>query len=129
MNRHVKAIAEKALRWTGATSISRALHRHHVMVLAYHNIVPHGEPIVGDRSLHLEQREFARQLDWIDRTYDVVPLTAIFNAKETHGRPRAAITFDDAYRGAVTAGVAELVERDMPATIFVAPGFVGGNSF
>ncbi|MEX2284968.1 MAG: polysaccharide deacetylase family protein [Gemmatimonadota bacterium] len=44
-------------------------------------------------------------------------------------RPRAIITFDDAYRGSVTAGVAELSKRGLPATIFVAPAFVGGRSF
>jgi peptidoglycan/xylan/chitin deacetylase (PgdA/CDA1 family) len=40
-------------------------------------------------------------------------------------RPRVAITFDDAYRGAVTAGLAELRARGLPATIFVAPGVLG----
>lgn len=129
MNRHVKAVAEKALRWTGLASVSRAVHRHHVLVLAYHNIAPHGEPIVGDRSLHLEQHMFARHLDWLHRTYDVVPLANIFHQRRTHGRPKAVITFDDAYRGAVTAGIKELVDRDMPATIFVAPAFVGGSPF
>jgi peptidoglycan/xylan/chitin deacetylase (PgdA/CDA1 family) len=44
-------------------------------------------------------------------------------------RPRVAITFDDAYRGAVTIGVAELVRRGLPATLFVAPAFIGGRSF
>lgn len=129
MNRHIKTIAEKALRWTGLASVARAAHRKHILILAYHNIVPRGEPIVGDRSLHLEQQEFARQLDWLLRTYDVVPLSAIFDQSQTHRRPVAAITFDDAYRGAVTAGVKELVDRDMPATIFVAPAFIGGDPF
>lgn len=129
MNRHAKAVAEKALRWTGLASVSRAVRRHHAVILAYHNIVPHGEPIIGDRSLHLEQQKFAEQLDWLRRTYDVVPLTAMFDERPTGGRPKAAITIDDAYRGAVTAGVEELIDRDMPATIFVAPGFVGGKPF
>src|SRR6185437_1478931 len=36
---------------------------------------------------------------------------------------------DDAYLGALSLGVAELVRRRMPATIFVAPGLLGGNAF
>ncbi|HWG35181.1 MAG TPA: polysaccharide deacetylase family protein, partial [Gemmatimonadaceae bacterium] len=44
-------------------------------------------------------------------------------------RPRAAITFDDAYSGAITAGIAELRSRHLPATVFVTPGFLGGKSF
>lgn len=129
MNKHVKRLVEKGLRRTGVASAFRAAHRHAVLVLAYHNIVPHGEPIVGDRSLHLEQHKFAEQLDWIRRTYDVVPLTAIFSDVRTGARPTAAITFDDAYHGAVTVGAKELADRDMPATIFVAPAFIGGNPF
>lgn len=129
MNRYAKVVAEKALRWTGLAAVSRVAHRHHVAVLAFHNIVPHGEPIVGDRSLHLEQHKFAQQLDWLGRMYEIVPLTAIFNQQRRQRRPRAVITFDDAYRGAIVAGVKELVDRNMPATIFVAPGFIGGRSF
>jgi peptidoglycan/xylan/chitin deacetylase (PgdA/CDA1 family) len=40
-------------------------------------------------------------------------------------RPQAVITFDDAYEGALTVGVEELVKRGLPATIFVAPGLFG----
>jgi Predicted xylanase/chitin deacetylase len=39
--------------------------------------------------------------------------------------PAVAITFDDAYLGAVTAGLDELTRRDMPFTVFVAPGLLG----
>lgn len=129
MSKHVKALVEKTLGRTGVASAFRAARRRDILVLAYHNIVPHGEPIVGDRSLHLEQYKFARQLDWLRRTYDIVPLTKIFHQQRKHRRPRAAITFDDAYHGAVTAGVKEVVERDLPATIFVAPAFIGGSPF
>lgn len=44
-------------------------------------------------------------------------------------RPRVAITFDDAYGGAMTVGMDELKKRGMPATVFVAPGFLGGHAF
>jgi peptidoglycan/xylan/chitin deacetylase (PgdA/CDA1 family) len=36
-----------------------------------------------------------------------------------------AITFDDAYRGAVELGLPELLRRGLPATVFVAPGLLG----
>jgi peptidoglycan/xylan/chitin deacetylase (PgdA/CDA1 family) len=39
------------------------------------------------------------------------------------------VTFDDAYRGAVTAGFAELARRDLPATVFVPPGLLGSEGF
>ena len=42
-------------------------------------------------------------------------------------RPRAAITFDDAYRGALTLALPELARRGLPATVFVAPGLLGSS--
>jgi len=77
--------------------------------------------------------DFARQLDLLQETHDVVSLeSALAPAPEPardSARPRVAITFDDAYRGAVHAGVEELAARGMPATIFVAPAFVDGGTF
>jgi peptidoglycan/xylan/chitin deacetylase (PgdA/CDA1 family) len=94
-------------------------------VLAYHNIVPTGDVIEGDASLHLPQRDFALHLDTIRRTHDVVPLSSVFDAPSRRARPRVVITFDDAYAGALTSGLAELGRRNMPSTIFVAPGLLG----
>ncbi|MDQ2942595.1 MAG: polysaccharide deacetylase family protein, partial [Candidatus Dormibacteraeota bacterium] len=71
------------------------------------------------------EEDFARQLDALVESHDVVPLDQLFDTAEISSRPRAAITFDDAYKGALTTGVDELVKRGMPATIFVAPALLG----
>lgn len=99
-----------------------------MLILAYHNVVPAGVEIGGDSSLHLPVEHFAAQLDALRETHAVVPLTDVLSGGQGDG-PRAVITFDDAYRGAVTVGIPELVRRAMPATIFVAPAFVGGRFF
>ena len=112
---------------TGAATLARRRHRSQTLVLAYHNIVPAGERPAGDRSLHLAQKDFAQQLDQLQRTHDIVPLAEL--AHRAGSRPRAVITFDDAYAGAVAAGVDELRKRSLPATIFVAPGLLNGMSF
>lgn len=126
----VKRALEAALIATGGPSIARKRRSHDVLVLAYHNIVPRGSDAVGDRSLHLSQDAFAAQLDSLSDTHDIVPLRdAIAPAEWSHARPRAAITFDDAYSGALTAGIAELRTRLLPATVFVTPAFLGGKSF
>ena len=121
---------ERAIVGSGAPWLALRRREGDVLILAYHNVVPAGEAPVGDRSLHLSQAAFADQLDQLARTHDVVPLSSVLRARPTTGRrPRAVITFDDAYRGAVTAGVAELQRRSLPGTIFIAPAFVGGRSF
>ena len=113
----------------GAAAWARRRHSGRTIVLAYHNVVPRGERAAGDRSLHLPQEDFARQLDLLTRTHDVVPLAGILATAGEGRRPRAAITFDDGYAGTVTAGVEEVTRRSLPATIFVVPGFLGGRTF
>lgn len=125
----LKHTVETVLCRSGIARVARTRRRDDTIVLAYHNIVPEGESYAGDRSLHLPQREFARQLDLLQRTHDVVPLASLLSPAPARGRPRAVVTFDDAYAGAVTAGVAELAARGLPATVFVAPGLLGGRTF
>jgi peptidoglycan/xylan/chitin deacetylase (PgdA/CDA1 family) len=124
----VKRVIEHGALWSGIPRALRARRRGDVLVLAYHDVVPTGEPTTGDRSLHLPQVRFAEQLDALARTHDVIPLEHAL-AGHRGERPAAVITFDDAYRGAVTSGVSELAGRGMPATIFVATAFVNGGDF
>jgi peptidoglycan/xylan/chitin deacetylase (PgdA/CDA1 family) len=80
--------------------------------------------------LHLPLARFRRQLDLLQDVVEVAPLPALMNGGDgSRPRPRVAITFDDAYQGAVTLGVSELSARGLPATVFVTPSFLGGRSF
>jgi peptidoglycan/xylan/chitin deacetylase (PgdA/CDA1 family) len=128
MRAALKAGVETLLCAAGAAALGRRRHAGRTLILAYHNIIPAGERAAGDRSLHLSQSDFAAQLDLLARGHDVVPLANLAEPT-TGGRPRAVITFDDAYQGTLTAGVAELARRGLPATIFVPPSFLGGGSF
>jgi len=125
----VKGIAESTLVRGGIASLGRRRLRGRALVLAYHNVVPTGQRQAGEASLHLAQTDFARQLDLIALTNDVVPLESVIADVGQSSRPRVAITFDDAYHGAITAGLEELNRRSMPATVFVAPGLLGGNTW
>jgi peptidoglycan/xylan/chitin deacetylase (PgdA/CDA1 family) len=129
MNRALKRVVERTLIAGGATRFGHMRLRDKSLVLAYHNVVPTGLQPSGDLNLHLPQHEFAAQLDVLLRHHDVVPLTSLLEPGRKAKRLRVAITFDDAYAGALDAGVRELVERGMPATIFVAPGLLGGTAW
>jgi peptidoglycan/xylan/chitin deacetylase (PgdA/CDA1 family) len=128
VNPTAKVWIEAALLALGADHVARAVRRGRTLVLAYHGIVPAGEPAAGLSGLHLPQRVFADQLEALLTTHDVVPLSAIWDAPQS-ARPRVAITFDDAYRGAMTAGLDELARRGLPATVFVAPGLLGQSTW
>src|SRR3989454_12415715 len=105
----------------GLAKLGRVRRREHTLVLTYHNIVPERSPPFGDRSLHLPRPLFVRQLEQLLRTHAVVPLEDVLAPARPSHRPRVAITFDDAYRGATVMGVEELTKRGLPATLFVVP--------
>jgi peptidoglycan/xylan/chitin deacetylase (PgdA/CDA1 family) len=134
MRQIVKAVAERTLLRAGPAALYRRLHRGRSLVFAYHNVVPEGEAVAGDTSLHLPRHAFARQLDQLlEADVEVVTLDELMNAVLHSTRadpiPRVAITFDDGYRGAVQIGVEELARRGLPATFFVVPGLVGDHTF
>jgi peptidoglycan/xylan/chitin deacetylase (PgdA/CDA1 family) len=117
-----RALASRTVSWT-----TRHRVRGKRLILAYHGIVPHGDSPAGERTLFIAQRDFAAHLDMLSEVADIAPLDLIDD--EGDGRPRIAITLDDAYRGAVQCGVAELAKRGIPATIFVAPGRLDDHVF
>ena len=123
----LKAVLEVGLVGSGIAALRLARLPRHSLVLAYHNVVPDDCPL---GTLHLARGTFAEQIEQLLRTCSIVPLEEIFTPRESADRRlRVAITFDDGYRGAVTVGVAELARRGVPATLFIAPGFVGNGPY
>jgi peptidoglycan/xylan/chitin deacetylase (PgdA/CDA1 family) len=120
----VKRAVELGVTTAGAAAVARRLNRGRVAILAYHNVVPDEEAGHGDSSLHMPLSRFRTQLDRLERTHRVVSLQRAL-AGIPDGGPYAVITFDDAYRGAVTLALPELRRRALPATVFVAPALLG----
>lgn len=127
MRRVIKTAVETGATTTGLAAAMRRLRRDRVAILSFHNVVADAEAGRGDTSLHLPLSRFIQHVERLCQTHDVVDLeTALASA--SRGRPRAAITFDDAYRGAVRLGLPELRRRGLPATVFVAPALLGESS-
>jgi peptidoglycan/xylan/chitin deacetylase (PgdA/CDA1 family) len=118
---------ERLLSNSSIGRISQRRVRGRRLILAYHGVVPTGAAPMGERTLFIAQKDFAAHLELLSEIADVAPLDRI--DEEGDGRPRVAITLDDAYRGAVCEGVKELVARALPATIFVAPARLDGHVF
>lgn len=130
MRQYFKRVIELLLVRGGATALARRLSSEHSVVLAYHNVVPDSALPRGEANLHLPRQRFAAQLDELARTHEIVDLRSLLEAPASpRRRPLAAITFDDAYRGALTHGLDELCSRGLPATVFVAPARLGGEAF
>ena len=127
MHRLVKRPIERAMSSPAVGRITKRRVRGRRLILAYHGIIPDGEAPAGERALFVAQKDFAVHLDMLAAETDVAALDRIDEPGD--GRPRVAITIDDAYRGAVNAGVRELAARFLPATIFVAPGRLNNHVF
>jgi len=130
MRTALKRAAEFALTRLGPVSLFRPRMRGRSLILAYHNIVPDGQSPGGDRAVHLPAATFRAELALLARYAEVLPLPVVLaEPSAPRQRPRVAITFDDAYTGALTVGVSLLREQGFPATVFVAPAFLDGRGF
>lgn len=127
MRRAAKALAEALATRSGLTAAARRMHRGSIAVLAYHNVVPDDQAGRGDASLHLPLSRFIRQVEQLSRTHEIVDLRTA-RPDSPSRRPRAVISFDDAYRGAVSLALPELVRRGLPGVVFVSPGLLGARS-
>lgn len=129
MARGWKRAVEAVLARSGVARWAEGRRRPSTVILAYHNIVPTGEDAVGDVGLHVDRSTFADQLDWLLEGRPLVSLEGAFHASEGDDATRIVITFDDAYRGTMTAGMEELEKRGVPSTVFVPPGLLGTDGF
>jgi peptidoglycan/xylan/chitin deacetylase (PgdA/CDA1 family) len=113
---------------SAARTLLRALQRllppgGGATVLAYHLVdAGTGSPV------DLDGIVFRRQMEELREIAAVVPLrTLAAKPAADHGRPRVAITFDDAYANFLERAWPALEELALPATLFVPVGFVEGT--
>ena len=115
----LSAFVYATLSHAGVPALRRRTSRAAV-VLCYHNVVT-GAPAGGDPGLHLPLREFEWQVGLVAARYDVVPLDLLVDRIRAHRSVKglAAITFDDAYHGALAHAWPVLHGAGLPATLFV----------
>lgn len=123
-----KRIAERVLGTVAWRTRPESVRRG-ALILAYHNVRPPTESPVGERALHIPWSLFLEHLDLIAAHADIIPLSDVFSPAVNRTRLRVALTFDDAYTGAVELALPEVARRGIPATMFVAPGLLDGRSF
>jgi peptidoglycan/xylan/chitin deacetylase (PgdA/CDA1 family) len=90
-------------------------------ILTYHSIDPSGSPISVD------EEAFRRHVDWLaSGAVRVVPLERILDVPDEEDA--VAITFDDGFTNLADLAWPLLLERELPATLFVPTGRVGHDN-
>jgi peptidoglycan/xylan/chitin deacetylase (PgdA/CDA1 family) len=100
--------------------------RARLTVLIFHRVLPESDPLFPGE---LDARSFAEFMTLIGSWFNVLPLGEAIDRLERGGLPARplAITFDDGYRDNFTVALPILRERRLPATFFVATGFLDGG--
>ncbi|NQV24033.1 MAG: polysaccharide deacetylase family protein [Rhodopirellula sp.] len=122
-------IAQQLIRTAeslGASAVSRKLHSGQVLIVMYHGVLP--EPRDWDHWCQIPADEFRWQIEHLKTHYEVLPLSEIvarLAADEPLPPHTAAITFDDGLRNNFEVAFPILRELDVPATMYLATGYVG----
>ncbi len=95
------------------------------VVLMYHRVAA---PAIDPWKLCVSPSNFAEQVAALRACADVVPLARLLERPPptSAARPAVAVTFDDGYVDNLQAAKPALERVGIPATVFVATGFVGG---
>ncbi len=116
----MKDLLLKLMFNSGVFAPFRLVHRSQSLILTYHRFSE-------DESPHkTSARTFTEHLHYLQKYYDVVPLTRITEAvKNGYSAPRlAAITIDDGHHDAYEVAYPILRNFGFPATLFVVTDFL-----
>ena len=95
-------------------------------ILIYHRVLAQKDPLFPGE---VDRIEFDQQIGWLRSCFNILPLhEAIEHARCGTLPPRAAcITFDDGYADNAEVALPVLQQHQVPATFFVATGFLNGG--
>ena len=96
------------------------------VILTYHRVVELGSDTCA---LCVRPENFAKHMDYLKETCNVVRLNDLARALRNSGIPRrtVVITFDDGYIDVLRNAFPILRERSLPATVFVASAHIGAT--
>lgn len=102
------------------------LHRQLLTILIYHRVLPGQDPL---RPGEITAGHFELQMSFLARHLNVLPLREAAQCLRAGRLPRRAccITFDDGYADNLTVALPILEKYRLPATVFVATGYLDGG--
>jgi len=110
-----------------AQALSKSAGRQRLCILTYHRVLPTPDVL---RPAEPDAAKFAEQLQLLVRTFNILRLDrAVSLLAADQLPPRAlSVTFDDGYRDNFDVALPILRRFEVPATFFVASGFMAGGA-
>lgn len=95
-------------------------------ILIFHRVLAQADPLFPDLP---DATRFGAILDWLRAWFNILPLDDAVRRLSAGALPEraAVITFDDGYADNHAVALPELQRRGLPATFFIATGFLDGG--
>jgi peptidoglycan/xylan/chitin deacetylase (PgdA/CDA1 family) len=119
----MKKLAFRLLYSAGVVRLVAWLNRKRVIFICYHGVTKRETRRPDDRlALHVREDRFRAHLEYLQKHYRVISLNDYIKAsraKQPLPEYATVITFDDGYRNFYTVAGPLLIEREMPAAMFL----------
>ncbi|MCP4567736.1 MAG: polysaccharide deacetylase family protein [FCB group bacterium] len=121
----MKTVVKNTIAGLQLYKAARLINRRKTLIVMYHGLT--GDNRLRDwTQVHID--DFERQMDYLARKYNPYALSDL--AAGLNSNPEwiypVAVTFDDGYRSNLTLALPILKKYNIPATVFVASGFIRG---
>lgn len=95
-------------------------------ILIYHRVLANKSVLLPDE---MDAERFERQMRFLARNFNVMPLADAVQRLKQGGLPRRAccVTFDDGYADNLTVALPILEKYELPSTLFVATSYLDGG--
>lgn len=127
LRRRLRSLVETLACAAGLHHVARWLNRRRLLIVCYHGVC---EDDCGEKHwLLLPRKEFLEQINYLRRHYRCMNVDdAVVALQQGELRaPTACVTFDDGYRNNVEVALPILRAASVPATIYLATGYVGSS--
>lgn len=104
----------------------RLLSRGRLSILIYHRVLERTDPLFPST---VDAERFRWQMELVNDYFNVLPLSTAVKLLSTDQLPERSIciTFDDGYADNAEVALPILQELNLPATFFIATGFLDGG--
>ena len=110
----------------GGFQLLNCVRKRKVLILAYHGFTN------SKSSRHLQSSLFEQQIKFLKKHYNIITLDDFFSYKQGKGsipKNSVIITIDDGYRNVYSQIFPILKKCAVPASLFLATGFIGTKKF